>query len=399
MPLYSFGSNGSGQLGIGHTDDVSIPSRCLFSSSSDSEGKLVQVAAGGNHTLLLFESGAAFSAGANEMGQCGGEQSTPAAPVGGLSSSLHFCFNRVVISDQNEANRPLMEEGEGRNNSNNDNEKTLIARFSFISATWEASFFVDLTRKNIYVIGAGTKAELGLGPTVTYAPEPVRLVGFPPPDTEIVGISSSMGHTVVVLSNGLAYGWGGARKGQLGAKEIPNKLCWFPVVIDIGHLPIPDPPPIRRVACGREFTVLVVGANEDGAHSIRVIGSDKWNILSDARQNIQKCSTLSTSWHGAYIHTHTGEVLAWGRNDRGQLPPVDLPRLTHLATGSEHVVGAIESRELVAFGWGEHGNCGPETDSQGNVQGRWNKITLNLEGTPQITAVGAGCATSWLMTA
>src|SRR5271156_750619 len=84
--LFSLGSNGSGQLGIGHQEDVSSPQPCIFDEASsfqrlEPDDEIVKVVAGGNHTLVLFASGAVFAAGSNEFGQCGLPASTTTTPT------------------------------------------------------------------------------------------------------------------------------------------------------------------------------------------------------------------------------------------------------------------------------------------------------------------------------
>ena len=91
--------------------------------------------------------------------------------------------------------------------------------------------------------------------------------------------------------------------------------------------------------------------------------------------------------------------MAWGRNDRGQLPPPDLPTPAKLAVGSEHAIALLGDGRVAAFGWGEHGNCGPDTDFQGNVSGTYNVISLPeaVGADRKVVGVGAGCATSWMI--
>ncbi|OJD12011.1 hypothetical protein AJ78_07328 [Emergomyces pasteurianus Ep9510] len=372
MPLYAFGSNGSGQLGIGHTDDVSIPSRCLFThenrdndlggiDNSLTSDEPIRIVAGGNHTLVLFKSGAVFAAGSNKNGRCAHDPDS-------LPSLLHF--SRVII---------VREDG------------TRVDRFKDISATWEASFFVDAERGHLYACGVGSKGELGLGENCMEASSPMRICGFPPEGREIIFISSSVSHTAATLSNGEVYGWGLSRKGQLGERNTLKKSLWVPHNIEGFSFSA------CQVACGREFTAISGSA---ATGDLAIFGSDKWNILSDAPRDITSYAMLAASWHGVYVHGQDGSTISWGRNDRGQLPPPNFPRATKLSIGSEHVVAAIEGTQVVAFGWGEHGNCGPNTDAQGNVAGRWNEIPLSIEeGRNTVTGVGTGCATSWIMTA
>ncbi|KKK15090.1 hypothetical protein ARAM_004941 [Aspergillus rambellii] len=345
--LFAFGSNGSGQLGIGHEDDVCIPTRCIFDEESDGKSpgrlsagesspldhgsgrRITRIVAGGNHTLLLLENGAVYAAGCNEDGRCGWD---PEDENGG---SLFSVFKRVVI-----------------------------------------------------------KGELGLGKDcvrASLASGGMKIRDFPPRGTRIVCIASGMGHTVVVLSNGEVYGWGAARKGQLGASAVAQKIVWSPMRIE--GIPFH----VTGATCGREFTVL---SGDRDAGEFAVLGGsagNKWNILSDvpSSETVKGYVRMDASWHGVYVHQGDLSVHAWGRNDRGQLPPADLPKARKVAVGSEHVLALLEDPTVVAFGWGEHGNCGPDTDAQGNVNGVYSRISLPND--VEAVDVGAGCATSWIM--
>ncbi|KAJ9210747.1 hypothetical protein DTO166G4_7612 [Paecilomyces variotii] len=379
MRLYAFGSNGSGQLGIGHVEDVSVPTQCLFDDGHDShdgddggddggdDDEVLRIAAGGNHTLVLFRSGTVYAAGCDEDGRCGGYKT---------GSLLKFV--RVVV-----------EEGEDVDGK----KKKKIEMFKHVAAMWEMTILVSLEEEKVFVMGSGAKGELGLGPQTTRAVKPVRIPDFPPRGTRIVSIASSVGHAVVVLSNGDVYGWGAARKGQLGESVKDQKIVWSPVKIERIHFHATD------VACGREFTVIT-GNKERGEFVILgPAGLDRWRILSDAPQqaDVAGFSLVAASWNGIYIHGSNGSVKAWGRNDKGQLPPPGLPRSSKIAVGSEHALALLDDQKVVAFGWGEHGNCGPDTDAQGNVNGRWNEIPVPAKDGARVVGLGAGCATSWII--
>lgn len=378
MPLFSFGSNGSGQLGLGHVEDVSIPARCRFDEQASStpdrnttETGIQRIVAGGNHTLVLFADGAVYATGCNEDGRCGQSPSTD--PL--------LRFRRVIVDDT----------ATGRS----------YDTFKGVSATWEATFLVPSSgfhehedRDAVFVLGSGAKGELGLGPECARAPAATRIPDFPPPGTKILAIASGMGHTVVVLSNGEVYGWGGARKGQLGESAIASKIAWSPLKID--NVPFSAP---VGAACGREFTVVTGDPTTD---EFAVLGSsgDKWNILSGAPTpgTLGGYLGILASWHGVYVHRKDRSIVCWGRNDRGQLPPVDLPVARAIAVGSEHALALLDDQSVVAFGWGEHGNCGPDTDAQGNVKGEYKRIPLPADEKSAVVGIGAGCATSWVIT-
>ncbi|OJI86169.1 hypothetical protein ASPTUDRAFT_115811 [Aspergillus tubingensis CBS 134.48] len=382
MPLYAFGSNGSGQLGLSHTEDVSVPTKCLFddeqyhrtaSSSSSNTPTISRIAAGGNHTLVLFSDGRVYAAGCNEDGRCGGR--LPSGSGDGDGEVVRF--RRVVVNTS---------DGDGGGGGDGDMGKEGEERFTDVSATWEATFLV--AGRKVYVLGTGGRGELGVGEGKTSLKEGVGCIEF---EDKVISIASGMGHTVVVLEGGRVYGWGGGRKGQLGAKGKEVKVAWEPVRIDeeIGFR-------ATGAACGREFTV-VVGDREKGEFVVLGSSGDKWGVMSGVKEPVGCFQGIQTSWHGVYVHCSDGRVVSWGRDDRGQLPPREMGVVKGLAVGSEHVLGLVDGRTVVACGWGEHGNCGPKTDAQGNVKGVCCQIPLP-DGVGEVVGLGAGCATSWVIT-
>ncbi|KAJ6032118.1 hypothetical protein N7540_002850 [Penicillium herquei] len=447
MNLFAFGSNGSGQLGLGHEEDVSTPHQCLFTQQStdaiqseiQSKHKIIQIVAGGNHTLLLTQKGHVYASGCNTDWRCGPDLDsfTEEQPRNGGENLLRF--RRVILTDNVTGLR--------------------TDTFKHVSATWEGSILVANAAINagdekpthqdkVFVLGSSPKGELGLrcdtGNTMIIPG--TSIPDFPPTGTQISALASSMGHTVAVLSNGEVYGWGGARKGQLGDELKGEKIIWTPKRIN--GIPFPT----TGAVCGREFTVLlgkktemefmVLGNRENRWGILDVVDSEglrlrirKWRTdgagtegEGTREEEMEKASVdsssaagkwglgqIGASWHGIYAHVNLGEslfdaragsmgksetvLIAWGRNDRGQLPPPDLPALDELAVGSEHVLALLRDGSVVAFGWGEHGNCGPETDPHGNVAGLFKLVPLAdvLADRKRVVGVGAGCATSWLI--
>jgi protein ATS1 len=214
-------------------------------------------------------------------------------------------------------------------------------------------------------------------------------------DAFIVDISASMSHTVVVLSNGSVYGWGAGRKGQLG--ELVEDT-WSPRKIT----GLPFEP--YRVACGRDFTLFAGDPDENQFH---ILGTNnRHGVLSipSVPPNIPYKS-IGASWSSAYVLLTNGDLISWGRNDHGQLGPEEtsLPKLAKIAVGSEHAVALTTDGQVVTWGWGEHGNCGAEVDEDGDVKGKdgrrgYNEIALP-PGAGRVIGVGAGCATTFIITA
>ena len=423
MKLFAFGSNGSGQLGIGHTEDVSHPSPCLFTASAEvHDEKVIHIVAGGNHTLLLTGNGHVYAAGCNTDGRCGpnagtsgdqqlqdyGQHQSEETQAEKDAGAFLLRFRRIILVDSTTGLK--------------------IDTFKCISATWEGSVLVASVRKSdhaddddayedrIFVLGSSPKGELGLGSSVNPA-FPVAfgtsIPKFPPEGTRIMAVASGMGHSVVVLSNGAVYGWGASRKGQLGDALKARKIVWAPERVE--GIPFTA----TGAVCGREFTVIS-GRRDRGEFVVLGDKTNRWGILdipdslmtpTESDRPSKNYMYIGASWHGIYVHaasaeksedesSQVGTLIAWGRNDRGQLPPADLPPPVKVAVGSEHVVALLQDGLVATIGWGEHGNCGPETDSRGNVSGSFNTISIPGSahtGDERIVGVGAGCATSWMI--
>ncbi|KAF1812989.1 alpha-tubulin suppressor protein Aats1 [Eremomyces bilateralis CBS 781.70] len=352
MPLFCLGSNGSGQLGLGHNDDISTPT-IMPVPEGLSTTERVQIVAGGNHTILLTSTGQVFAAGTHDHGPTG-----------------------VDISERKESSPVFVPVQLIKSGSLHPSPVNICA------ATWEASAFVLDNR--VLTCGYGSKGELGQGAHRHTSPQPCEIEGFPPPGTSIIDISASMSHMVAVLSDGDVYGWGSGRKGQIG--QPPIDKCWTPR--KLSSIPFKA----IRVVCGREFT-YIVGSPDSGAHII--LGNNKWNVISDAPPSITDWKDVGASWGSIYVLFRSGEMLSWGRNDHGQLCPNGLPRISMIATGSEHCMAVSTTNKVLAWGWGEHGNCGLPTAPNGDVQDRCNE--LEVQGV--VVSLGAGCATSWIQVA
>ena len=351
MTLFAFGSNGCGQLGIGHTEDTNTPQPCRLSEAQGWPSPIRTVKGGGSHTLVLLESGELYVSGSLTKQRAGLDQ-----------SSTTICRFHPVPSTAFEG-----------------------SRVKLCSALWEASVVVT-TDNDIYTFGAGSKCELGLGKENETSPR--KLQRFWPLEEQIVDLSSGMSHTLAVLSNGEVYGWGNGRKGQLGE---PAQIVLRPRKIqNLGFN-------VVRALCGREFSYLV-GDPKDGHHAI--IGSDKYSIRSSAPLAIPNWSDIGASWGSIFVITKSTDFLAWGRSDHGQTGPERSPQtLVRIAAGSEHALALTVTGAVAAWGWGEHGNCGQRVDPQGDVKGGWNALYPDKFGkSSKVLGLAAGMATSFVWT-
>jgi len=353
--VFALGSNGSGQLGIGHRDDVSVPKPVLFPEGSPTT--VTSLVAGGNHTLVLSGAGELYWSGDASSGACG-HVPGPTRPV----------FRKMDVGPPSTATSPV----------------------GMVTATWGASVFTRLNalglNADIYTCGTGEKGELGHGPHIVRLPVPELIPHFPPAGLHVVDLAACMGHVVVVLSNGEAYGWGAGRKGQLGS---PADVVFSPRKIEgVGF-------GIKRAVCGKDFTCLL-GDPSDGDYL--VLGLDKWGLRSSIPNAVPKWHDVGAGWSNFYLLGADGVILSWGRNDHGQGLSNHPVKFLAMAIGSEHALGLSENGDVLAWGWGEHGNCGPPTP--GATTGGQANVIVSSRYVPErsnVAKVGAGCATSWIV--
>ena len=351
MVLYAFGSNGSGQLGIGNTVDQFTPQRCCL--SSELPGSPRTIVAGGNHTLVLYDEGTVYLAGLPRDGRLQADSPTSSKSI----------FQKAYISTLN-------------------NNKVKLS-----SAFWDGSIFVN-SDSHVYTAGLGLKGEQGTGGKTASMALQV-LPNFPPTlqCSKIVDVACGIDHVVVVLDDGIVYGWGNGRKGQLSH---PEGVVWTPRrFTDVGFK-------VVRAVCGREFTYLV-GEPSRGQH--KVLGSNKWEVQTGAPVSVPLWKDIGASWGSIFVLEKSGRIRCWGRDDHGQLAPHGLPHIEIFAVGSEHVIALTVEGKLIGWGWGEHGNCGDTIDENGDVKGRWNSILNDSPNhSSRVIGVGAGCATSFFWT-
>ncbi|KAI1162280.1 RCC1/BLIP-II [Nemania serpens] len=356
--LFALGSNGSGQLGLGHKEDVSVPKQVEFCQAQPHDDPVTQVAAGGNHTVLVTASGKAYWSGDYANGCCGifgDEEGGDIRPV----------FRELCLSNP-----------------------AIVGPVMYATCTWDTTVLVvgDEDGRATRVYNCGTPEGVAEG-------KPVYIHDFPPVGTAVTGLAAGFRHVIVVLNNGDVYGWGNGKKGQLGPLDgLADASGVVTKPWRMSGLPFK----VAKAVCCQYTTCLIA---EPGDGRILVLGADKWELRSGAPAEIPSWRTLAASWGSVYILKRDGTLVAWGRDDHGQLPPHGLPEISRIAAGSEHVVALTETGDVLAWGWGEHGNCGPHTDEKfGDVKGRWNVLASlkNLPEASSITAVGAGCATSWI---
>jgi protein ATS1 len=350
--LFALGSNGSGQLGLGHHEDMATPQGVPAESLGlDVSSNIRQLAAGGNHTVILSSDGRAFSAGDNSDGRCGTED----REVSSKFREIH------ALGDQS-------------------------SQWEDAAATWSATMLVRKGGEEVWVCGSGDSGELGLGDGVREAKHLTKIPDFPPRGTRVMQVMACMAHVVAVLDDGGVYGWGKGRKGQLGDVGADS---WTPRRVSGLQFKV------ERAVCGKDFTCLFGNARDGEVQMLGPDGRDRFNLKSSTPLKVPGWKGVCASWGNVFVLQDNGRLLAWGRDDHGQLPVREMPDVAMVAAGSEHCLALTLDEKVLAWGWGEHGNCGEPTDAKGDVKGKWNELTVS----GGVTGIFSGCATSFIMTA
>ncbi|ORY96242.1 regulator of chromosome condensation 1/beta-lactamase-inhibitor protein II [Syncephalastrum racemosum] len=332
MLLLAFGSNGSGQLGIGHEDDVNIPTACLGIPSNVTIRK---IEGGGNHAALLTDDGRVFLSGKGQYGDVR------------LDGTEYTQFREPPELSQ--------------------------AKWKDVACGWS---FTILVREDGRVFGFGSARSGELGPSVTkQTSTPLEI---DPSLQNIIAVSCGWRHVVALDNEGRVYGWGWGRHGQLKQAPEDKRAIFTPFVI-------PTDRPIKKIACGHLHTVLL-----DDQARISVFGSNKFKQLEPDHASVTGAINIYAGWHHSVAHVPVedsnprGHFVGWGRRDYHQSIVLsgDL-----FSCGSEHNL-IVQDNILRAYGWNEHGNC--TTDKEAVFAQR---VSLPPG---RITLVSGGCATSWV---
>ncbi|KIJ13752.1 hypothetical protein PAXINDRAFT_80223 [Paxillus involutus ATCC 200175] len=419
--LLTAGSNAKGQLGIGSCEDAHIFTPCNFANCEPdqlpaSTSRVVHIACGANHTILLLEhfDGAItlWGTGDGKKGQLGPEYGDPGSqPI----------FRKLVM--------PLSA-----------SYSHLGYTYKLIAAAWDTTYVVlSCPGKSDVLIsmGANDSGALGVGEEGTGSASHLsvpRAVNFDdlfadsskegtqPRPICIQSLHAGPRHVIVQLqtvtsdagvneSPPILAGWGASRQGQLGnVARTTNRPTRIPINIQED----------RMVSCalGNQHTLVL---HESGR--ISALGSNKQGQLRLHRawESVQE---LGCTWNGTYVLLIDGDkhvLLAMGNNTQGQLgrgnatesasatiEAVKLPAehtISAFSCGSEHLLtmsGSSEgdSASVLGWGWNEHGNLGLGTlDNVALPTRLWPREDVEeySEYPQKIVSIWAGCATSWLV--
>ncbi|HEY2053841.1 MAG TPA: putative Ig domain-containing protein [Solirubrobacterales bacterium] len=282
----------------------------------------------------------------------------------------------------------------------------------------------------LYAFGLNEFGQLGntsgyLTGAANPLPAPVALPGQNGPVTQIAAGNS---HSLVVTSTGQLYAFGEDQFGQLGVAPGGGfvKADATPTLVSLPS----GSPPVTEVAAGAYFSLAVTstgqlygfGENEEGQ-----LGNATNNHTTAANPTPTLVSLPGASGPvtevaaGAYFSlavTSTGQLFAFGANDRGQLGTatnngsntpnptptlVDLPSgsgaVVQIAAGYRYALVLTSSGQLFGFGENQYGQLGSTVDNGSSAPNPTPELVSLPAGSGPIAQIAAGADHSLAVTA
>ena len=283
--MWSFGENTTGQLGIGNTKNCNTPQKVFGIPPIQS------VACGGYHTLIITDDKTLWSVGKNDLGQLG-------------------LGNKTTLSTF---------------------RQTVHTNIEKIAAGYYHSLFQN-EKEEIFSFGYNGHGELGQGHSgVTFSdPEkykPLPILNQPP---NIVQFCCGFHHSLLLDEQGNVYGFGINSYGCLGVEDITNKDKL---------IQIPNIPKIKSIACAGYSSYLIdIEGNvwSFGLNASGQLGHDTMATNATVQFGQPNTSNLKTpekiSTIGDIVQLATGnygyhvlaknsqnEIFVVGDNNHGQL--------------------------------------------------------------------------------
>ena len=316
--VYAWGMNTAGQLGDGTRISSGSPVK-LKVNGTDFDG-VSKIAAGYVHTVALKYDGTVWTWGNNNLGQLG---------INGISSSQsprqipRSSFNNKTIADiVCGENHTLARADDG----------------------------------SLYVWGANTNGQLGIGSTSTSQKIPMAL------GIKVKAIAAGGKHSAAILLNDTLATWGNNTSGQLGTGDYAQRT-------EPGGISIYSNTAFTAVSAGTSSTIAVTADGEVigfGANNNKCLGIDAGNKVSTPTQ-INGLTDIQSLEYGAehgIALSNNQNVYVWGKDTYGQLCGNDSKSIISelndalcIAAGKYHNL-ALKNDKVYTWGSNIDGQCG-----------------------------------------
>ncbi len=273
--VYSFGSNSYHALGHGDTEDRHVP------TIIQGLGPARAVAAGGGHSLVLMEDGTVYSFGYHRSGQLG--RDTPRVAESAIPGQVEGIGSARAVAAGGEHSLVLLESGEvycfgrhgdgelglGRDITGGTPVPTRIDGLEPVQAlsAGRSHSLLLTTDGRVYAFGRNDHGQLGLGDTDNRF-TPTLITGLEP----AVAIAAGGSHSLVVLESGDIVSFGRNTNGQLGHGPEADRFnpCLTPT-------PVAGISAAQTVAAGMEHSLILLQNGDVYGFGRNVSGELGWD--------------------------------------------------------------------------------------------------------------------------
>ncbi|XP_072981482.1 ultraviolet-B receptor UVR8 [Typha angustifolia] len=347
--VYSFGSNSSGQLGHGTTEEESRP-RPIRSLQGI---RIIQAAAGAGRTMLISDTGRVYAFGKDSFGEAEyGGQGSKVVTTPQMVESLKDIFV-VQAAIGNFFTAVLSREGRvytfswgndmklGHQTEPNDLEPhPLLGPLENIPVVQIAAGYCYLlalacqpSGMSVYSVGCGLGGKLGHG-SRTDEKYPRLIEQFQALNMQPVEVAAGAWHAAVVGRDGRVCTWGWGRYGCLGhgneecesvpkvVEALSNTKAVHVATGDYTTFVVCDDGDVYSFGCG-ESSSLGHSAAVDGQGNrhTNVLSPELVSSLKRTNERVVQISlTNSIYWNAhTFALTDSGKLYAFGAGDKGQL--------------------------------------------------------------------------------
>ena len=326
--LHSFGYNHKGQLGLGHNNDVSLPTPIPNLPTID------VISCGLNFTVCVDHEGFIWSFGENNRGQLGTGNTTnfnvpqkilEIPPV--LSVSCGHSHTLIITTDSNLWSCGRNEFGQlclGNKEDQMQPQKTSFSNISKISASYYHSLFQN-NKGEIFSCGDNRFGQCGLG---HFNQSQITPSLIPDAPSNIVQFVCGYRQSLFLDSDGNVFSVGYNQLGSLGLGHNTNQN-------ELNK--IPDIPPIKTISCVSASSYLIdfqgnlwtFGFNNCGqlghGDTTHINTPKVIDTLKDIQQILYGCC-------GQHFlaKNSQNQIFVTGKNERGQLGTGDTESLSIL---------------------------------------------------------------------
>ncbi len=417
--IYIFGRNNYGQLGNGDSNVVTSNVPILLSDNTAAgfkndglgENKIVAVASGGYHSIMLTAGGKVYTFGRNDQGQLGN----------GESGTGKNSFIPILVSDNTAAGF--------KNDGIGDNKVTKIA------AGTNHTIIVTAVGK-IYAFGENEHGQLGNGnsgsgvkstiPTLVANNTTYGFTNNGVDSNKVVSISGGMWHTVFSTASGRVYTSGSNGNGQLGNSNFGYDSN-VPVLVSSNTsdgFSNNGTDKVIAVKAGSSHTVILTTSGkvytfgwnlygqlgtgsetsaENVSAPVRINSNPAIGFINDGVGD-NKVVEIALGTYHTIIQTVSGKAYAFGRNDNGQLGNGDMGsgkksyiaillanntsenfkndgvgdnKIVKIAAGGWHSGIITTAKKTYGFGYNKYGQLGTGSQTDASTISRGG-ITLDF---------------------